>query len=245
MTFNKIWTTTMGLTILLLSFALRADTGIIKLSRNGICHDETSANYQSTKNFTAFNSLNDCLNHGRLPKVYQKKSDTAGGRNIPRYNRKEWEHWIDEDNDGLNTRHEILQKQSTALVHYNSKGTLVKRGKWFDPYSGQTFFSSSEIEIDHIVPLAYAHYRGGWAWNADKKRIFANDVSNLIPVQAKLNQDKGPQGPSQWLPPRREYRCQYLVRFDRIMKKYQLEYYASEKPVIIEMFNNCRSKKDI
>jgi uncharacterized protein DUF1524 len=43
--------------------------GIVKKSKSGICHDTSSRSYNRTKRFTAFNSLETCLNSGgRLPK---------------------------------------------------------------------------------------------------------------------------------------------------------------------------------
>lgn len=38
--------------------------GIIKKSRNGICHDDTSASYGETLHFTAYRTLQDCLQSG-------------------------------------------------------------------------------------------------------------------------------------------------------------------------------------
>jgi len=41
----------------------------IKKSSAGICHEEGTSYYKNTKNFTAYNSLDDCLaSGGRLPK---------------------------------------------------------------------------------------------------------------------------------------------------------------------------------
>ncbi len=41
----------------------------VKKSKNNICHDETSAGYKSTKNFTPFASMEECVKSGgRAPK---------------------------------------------------------------------------------------------------------------------------------------------------------------------------------
>ena len=42
--------------------------GVVKKSTNDICHDTTSKSYTRTKNFTAYNTLQECLDSGgRLP----------------------------------------------------------------------------------------------------------------------------------------------------------------------------------
>lgn len=42
---------------------------VVKMSRSGICHDTSSKYYTRTKNFTPYNSLEECLKAGgRLPK---------------------------------------------------------------------------------------------------------------------------------------------------------------------------------
>ena len=41
----------------------------VKKSKNNICHDETSSGYKSTKNFTPFASMEECVKSGgRAPK---------------------------------------------------------------------------------------------------------------------------------------------------------------------------------
>jgi hypothetical protein len=41
----------------------------VKLSENGICHTESSTHYNRTKNYTAYDTLDECLAAGgRLPR---------------------------------------------------------------------------------------------------------------------------------------------------------------------------------
>jgi len=59
-------------TIFLLSVLFLAGCGsnpAVKKSDTGICHEEGTNYYKNTKNFTAYDSLEKCLNSGgRLPK---------------------------------------------------------------------------------------------------------------------------------------------------------------------------------
>lgn len=157
------------------------------------------------------------------------------------YNRADWKHWIDADGDCQNTRAEVLIKQSMGRVVYTTgKRCSVKAGAWLDPYSGQSYSQASDLDIDHVVPLSWANGHGGSVWSKYQKRKFANDTSNLIAVSRKLNRVKGDKGPDEWLPPRHEYRCEYLDRFTSIVAKYRLAYAPSEKRVIDRMKKACR-----
>lgn len=217
----------------------------VKLSNSGICHDESSAWYDKTNNYKAFASIENCIDAGgRLPKNFKQNASNSkltSINNIPHYNRADYEHWIDSDNDGKNERHELLEKTSVGPVTYNIRGDIVKTGVWRDSYTGKTFYSSKDLDIDHIVPLAYAHIRGAWKFSSDEKREFANDVANLIPVQNTINRQKSYKGLTEFLPPNTKYRCQYIFRFDRIMKKYDLEYFSNEKRTVTKMLNACKS----
>lgn len=221
---------------------------VIKLSKSGICHDTSSASYDKTKNFTAFDSIEECLKQGRLPKSYTGasqpsvatiKTSSNAMTAVPKYNRDDYHHWIDSDGNNLNTRHEVLLANSVSVVTYNKSKSRVLRGKWNDPYSGKVFYESSQLEIDHIVPLGWAHPRGAYAFSASQKETFANDMTNLLAVEASLNQEKGAKGPAEWLPPNHLYRCQYLARFHRIVLKYSLDYFESEKRVMRKMMESC------
>src|SRR5690606_38279888 len=137
----------------------------------------------------------------------------------PTYDRDAFGGWIDSDGDCINTRHEVLQDMSTDLV--DMKNTCsVGRGRWLDPYTNIIFVEASDLDIDHVVPLSYAWQRGAYAWPADKRVAFANDPANLLAVQAAANRSKGQKGPTEWLPPEISYRCQYLLRFQRIVTSY-------------------------
>ena len=142
---------------------------------------------------------------------------------IPGYNRDNWPHWIDQDNDCQNTRHEILIRDSSQPVRFkNSKRCKVITGKWIGPYTGKTFMQASDIDIDHIVPLAHAYRNGGNSWSREQKKAFANDPDNLLAVDDFTNQSKGSKGPDRWMPPKKDYWCNYIGKWTMVKKKYGL-----------------------
>ena len=221
---------------------------IVKQSTSGICHDTTSSSYSRTQNFTAFESIAACIDAGgRLPKSQTKQVDQAideaieqGNAFVTLYDRSDWPHWSDDDKDCQNTRHELLISTSKKQVEFKTeKGCNVATGEWYDPYSGNTYFSSTDLDLDHIVPLKFAHGHGADIWSRERKETFANDLDNLILVEASLNRQKGAKGLDEWLPPNKQYRCEYIARFNAIMVKYELSYIPSEQRIINRMVGAC------
>ena len=109
-------------------------------------------------------------------------------------------------------------------------------------YSGEAFTNPSDLDIDHLVPLANAHISGGWAWERERREAYANDLINpehLIAVRDVLNQQKGDKGPDQWKPPRQEFWCAYATAWLAIKKRWQLTLTADEARAIAEMRATC------
>lgn len=163
--------------------------------------------------------------------LQEAKSESRAYSSI--YNRKDWPHWVDYDQDCQNTRAEELIKASSVAVKFKrNKGCVVSHGRWYDPYSGKTFTKASKLDIDHIVPLKEAHISGGNSWGRKQRRAFANDPENLIVVSASENREKGAKDLARWLPDVIEYRCQYVKRWMRVKTKYQLSIDQRERSVV-------------
>jgi hypothetical protein len=100
---------------------------------------------------------------------------SIGAETCVPYNRSDYPHWIDEDRDCQNIRHEVLIAESLVPVQFMTESQCrVVSGKWIDPFTGQVFTDPSELDIDHVVPLKEAHESGAWQWDAEKRRRFAN-----------------------------------------------------------------------
>jgi len=85
-----------------------------------------------------------------------------------------------------------------------------------------TFTQASDLDIDHIVPLAHAHRPGGANWSREQKRQFANDPDNLIAVDDRTNQEKSDKGPVRWKPPMESFWCEYGNKWQWVKQKYGL-----------------------
>ena len=147
---------------------------------------------------------------------------------IPQYKRSYFGNWQDSDGDCQNTRHELLQKLSTSTYTLSANTCRVLTGRWLDPYTNKVFTRSEDVDIDHLVPLSYAWKHGAFRWSQEKLTEFANDERNLFAVQSSVNRAKSDSGPSKWLPPNINFRCEYILRFKRIMKIYDLKMTAAE-----------------
>lgn len=220
----------------------------VKQSTSGICHDSTSNSYERTKTYTSFASINACIAAGgRLPKsatqemdkaIQQATQDERGFVSL--YDRSDWPHWSDSDKDCQNTRHEMLITNSTTPVSYKTeKHCMVMFGSWHDPYSDKVFTKATDLDLDHIVPLKFAHGHGADSWSREQKEKFANDYANLLLVQALLNRQKGAKGIDEWLPPNHQYRCEYIAKFNAVMDDYGLTYIPAEQRIINRMVKAC------
>jgi hypothetical protein len=142
----------------------------------------------------------------------------------------------DDDNDapgghnGCDTRDDILNRDLVEITHVSTKrcADAVATGVLHDPYTNATvaFTRGAKIgeavQIDHIVPLAYAWDMGASAWPYRQRLRFANDPANLLAVAGQGNQDKGDAGPGQWMPPNKSFACQYAVAYLAVLRGYAL-----------------------
>lgn len=170
---------------------------------------------------------------------FQQESISSATQNS--YNRKDWPHWIDADADCQNTRQEMLIATSWVPVKFkDSRHCTVISGEWFGVYTGKTFTKASDVDIDYIVPLAHAHRHGADKWIRDRRRAFANDFEKLLVIDDSANHSKSDQAPHEWLPPRKDYWCEYGKRWMRIKEKYQLWYSAQKRKTLGSLAETCR-----
>jgi hypothetical protein len=159
------------------------------------------------------------------------------------------EAWSDDVNvefghNGCNTRDDILRRDLKNLVVrpftcFAQSGTLV------DPYTGATIDflrgprTSDSIEIDHVVSLADAWYKGARAWDPQRRLDFANDPRNLLAVSPQANFDKAFRDASGWLPPNAAFRCEFVARQVEVKTAYGLWLSAKEKRAMTDVLSGC------
>lgn len=100
-----------------------------------------------------------------------------------------------------------------------------------DPYTGSELVRT-DVEIDHLVPLAAAWDLGAHSWDDATREAFANDPANLVVTSREANQEKSDKLPSEWLPPARAARCDYAIKMASVAYRYSLALPEGDKKVL-------------
>jgi hypothetical protein len=154
------------------------------------------------------------------------------------YSRDLFPHWIIISGN-CDTREVVLQRDGTDVT--TGSNCAATSGTWFSPYDGATWTAASDVDIDHIVPLAEAWRSGASSWTTSKRQAFANDLDDpqLIAVTDNVNQSKGDQDPSTWKPPRTSYYCTYAEMWIGSKSQWDLTLQSSEKSELQSMLDTC------
>ncbi len=169
------------------------------------------------------------------------------------YHRSAYGEAWDDDNDapgghnGCDTRDDILDRDLVDKTYVSIKRcpNAVATGILHDPYTNTVIAFQrgakvgEAVQIDHIVPLAYAWDMGASGWPEPLRVRFANDPANLLAVQGQANQDKGDLPPAQWMPPNTAFACQYAIQFIAVLRGYSLPVDEPSAGVLRQAASTC------
>jgi hypothetical protein len=185
-------------------------------------------------------SANDALSMlGELP--------VAPPGSMAGYSRDRFPHWAsDAERYGWKEPDGSCDVRDAALIR-DGEGVQIDEdcsitaGTWLDPYTGKTLTDSSEIDIDHVVPLANAWRSGANSaeWSTADREAYANDPEALLSTDAGANRTKGDKGPEAWKPPNRDYWCEYARRWIWIKSDWNLSVNPAEKSSLRQMLGTC------
>ncbi|NTY60851.1 HNH endonuclease family protein [Mycolicibacterium sphagni] len=163
--------------------------------------------------------------------------------------------WDDENSapgghNGCDTRDDILDRDLVDKTYVFTKRCpqAVATGVLHDPYTSATIpFTrganvGQAVQIDHLVPLAYAWDMGARDWPDAIRIRFANDPANLLAVAGQVNQDKGDQPPGGWMPPNHAFWCQYATQFAAVLRGYSLPVDQASADELREAAATCPSR---
>jgi hypothetical protein len=154
------------------------------------------------------------------------------------YSRDKFPHWITQSGT-CDTREVVLKRDGTNVTTNSSCAATA--GTWHSAYDGATWTAASDVDIDHVVPLAEAWQSGASGWTTAQRQAFANDLTRpqLIAVTDNVNQSKGDRDPAEWLPPSASYDCTYARMYVQVKHYYNLSVDSAEKTALQGVLNGC------
>ncbi|MDF4250429.1 HNH endonuclease family protein [Streptomyces sp. WMMB303] len=154
------------------------------------------------------------------------------------YSRDKFPHWSSQG-DNCNTREAVLERDGEGVE--TGDDCYPTQGSWTSPYDGETWTQPSDLDIDHVVPLAEAWRSGASGWTQDKREELANnlEIAQLLAVTDNVNQEKGDKDPAAWMPPSSGYHCTYARMWVWVKDTYGMTADAEEKSALEKVLTGC------
>ncbi|MEU4155994.1 HNH endonuclease family protein [Actinoplanes sp. NPDC026670] len=161
----------------------------------------------------------------------------AASGSMKGYSREKFPHWRSAG-ENCDVRDTVLKRDGDQV---KLSGCNVVDGIWDSWYDGKTLDVPTQVDIDHMVPLAAAWRSGADKWTNDKRGDFANDLDRpqLFAVSASSNRSKGDQDPSTWKPPARDAWCTYAKDWIEVKSYWKLTVTQKEKEALTDMLGTC------
>ena len=154
------------------------------------------------------------------------------------YDRDKFPHWIDQG-DNCNTREAVLKRDGEGVETGND--CYPTSGSWDSPYDGESYTDPSDLDIDHVVPLAEAWRSGASDWTQDERESFANDLdtAQLLAVTNSVNREKSDKDPGDWMPPKSDDHCEYARIWIWVKDTHGMTVDSAEKSALTEALGSC------
>ena len=164
------------------------------------------------------------------------------------YEREDWKHWSDFDNDGINTRHEELIAESLSDVTMTATGRSVSEGLWDLVYTTGQTNSPGDLDAEHSTPLGLAHCivdSMGLSLDENTREEFANHPTLTFVADKGENRARGakswadsPWGEG-WFPSNRNMHCPWIAIQIQLRNEYGMGITSDEKSIAERVLNEC------
>ncbi|WP_241985703.1 MULTISPECIES: HNH endonuclease family protein [Cryobacterium] len=151
--------------------------------------------------------------------------------------------WRDVDDNGCDTRNDILARDLTAIV--TDETCRVLSGTLLAPYTGESVVfergeaTSRLVQIDHLVALSNAWQTGAQQLDQAERIALANDPLNLLASDGSSNSQKGDGDAATWLPAQKSFRCEYVARQISVKAAYGLWVAPAEHDAMGRVLFSC------
>ena len=106
------------------------------------------------------------------------------------YARSKFKHWSDLDKNGCNTRNDVIIAEALVKPKTEPGCKIVKdTGKWYSAYDALTVANFSELDVDHMVPLAEA-------WASAARAAFFSGSAATIPTSSSTARSRWRRQPT-------------------------------------------------
>ncbi|XTR51680.1 GmrSD restriction endonuclease domain-containing protein [Pseudarthrobacter sp. So.54] len=142
-------------------------------------------------------------------------------------------------------RNDILKRDLTDVVFTANSTCRVESGTLADPYTATTIHfqrgpeTGSNVQVDHVVALGDAWKKGAQQLTGVQRMAFANDPLNLQATDGPIDVQKGDSDAATWLPPNKDYRCEYVARQISVKATYDLWVTQAEHDAMATVLRDC------
>ena len=122
------------------------------------------------------------------------------------------------------------------------EASIVQRlgGRIYGPYTGTTFGSTRETDIEHIVAKSEAHDSGLCRAGAQTRKSFARDLLNLTLASPSVNRhQKSGKDFAEWRPTLNA--CWFADQIVKVKSKYRLTIDSRERAALQRTLQSCLS----
>ena len=112
------------------------------------CSSEPAAPPRQVSNPTAADTPLPMTAAATDPSVVLRVTVSAIPESLPTYDRHDWKHWTDSDDDCQDARQEVLVAESRNTVSYRTdRRCRVETGQWLAPYSNVVVTDPGKLDL--------------------------------------------------------------------------------------------------